>query len=111
MRDANRHVAEIVILLCEAVEPGLATSSLDHICRREIRRRRLQSPYLRYFKYPASVCTSIDLLFVSETAKPIPTASGWGLIIMMLLLLTAGRKRLAKNSAMPSRPVFQRLAS
>ena len=60
MRAANRHTAEILELMCEAVAPGVSTWDLDQIARAELKKRGLKSPFLGYHGYPAVVCTSIN---------------------------------------------------
>ena len=60
MGEANRHTAEILDLMCRAVEPGISTFDLDAIARQEIKRRRVKSPFLGYRGYPAVVCTSVN---------------------------------------------------
>ena len=60
MREANRHVAEILQILCDAVEPGVSTWDLDQIARKEIGARGVGSPFLGYHGYPAVTCTSVN---------------------------------------------------
>jgi len=64
MRVANRHVAEILQLLCDAARPGVSTWALDEIARKEIARRPIQSAFLGYGGYPAVLCTSINEVIV-----------------------------------------------
>lgn len=60
MREANQHVAEILELMCQAVEPGISTWDLDQIARKEIKKRGVTSAFLGYHGYPAVVCTSVN---------------------------------------------------
>jgi methionyl aminopeptidase len=60
MQEANRHVAEILALMCEAAVPGVTTWELDVIARRELARRKVKSPFLGYRGYPATVCVSVN---------------------------------------------------
>ncbi|MCY0879421.1 MAG: type I methionyl aminopeptidase [Firmicutes bacterium] len=60
MRKAGRVVAEVLLLLKEAVKPGLLTRELDVIADREIRRRGGVPVFKGYNGYPASVCVSIN---------------------------------------------------
>ena len=60
MRTANLHTAEIIQILCAAAAPGVSTWDLDQIARRELKARKLTSPFLGYHGYPATVCTSVN---------------------------------------------------
>lgn len=60
MREANRHLAEILDMMCAAVAPGVTTWELDELARRELKRRPVQSPFLGYNGFPAVVCTSVN---------------------------------------------------
>lgn len=60
MRTANQHVAEILELMCAAAQPGATTWDLDQIAREQLDKRGLKSPFLGYYGYPATVCTSIN---------------------------------------------------
>jgi len=60
MREANRHVAEILELMCAAAVPGASTWDLDQIARRELKARKVESPFLGYHGYPATVCASVN---------------------------------------------------
>lgn len=60
MREANRHVAEILQILIEATVPGISTWDLDQIAREQLKKRGVESPFLGYHGYPAVVCTSVN---------------------------------------------------
>jgi methionyl aminopeptidase len=65
MREAGRHAAEILLRLCELVEPGITTDELDQEARHQIQERGLQSSFLGYSPgaappYPAVICASIN---------------------------------------------------
>lgn len=65
MREAGRHVGEILLLLRELAKPGVTTQEIDAVARREIRERGLASSFLDYAPgsappFPAVVCTSIN---------------------------------------------------
>jgi methionyl aminopeptidase len=66
MREAGRHVAEVLQILVDAVRPGLCAAELDLIVRREYKRRKLGAPFLGYqphwsvVPYPSMVCVSIN---------------------------------------------------
>lgn len=65
MREAGRHVAEILLGLRERVQPGVTTSELDAWAEREIGRRGVQSSFKGYDpqglpRYPAVLCVSVN---------------------------------------------------
>ena len=65
MRQAGRHVGEILLLLRDLVQPGRTTKAFDRAAHDEIRRRNLKSSFLGYGPggappYPAVVCTSVN---------------------------------------------------
>jgi methionyl aminopeptidase len=65
MREAGRHVAEILLALREAVRPGVTTAELDALAAREISRRGVRSSFKGYDpqglpKYPAVLCVSVN---------------------------------------------------
>ena len=65
MREAGRHVGEILLTLREHAKPGVTTGELNRIASREIERRSLNSSFLGYAPggappYPAVVCTSLN---------------------------------------------------
>lgn len=65
MREAGRHTAEILLMLCERAKPGMTTGELDDLARKELDRRGLRSPFLNYSPgglppYPAVLCVSIN---------------------------------------------------
>lgn len=60
MAEASAQTAEILDLMCRAVEPGISTWDLDHLARGEIKRRGVKSPFLGYNGFPAVVCTSVN---------------------------------------------------
>ncbi len=66
MRQAGRHVAEVLHILREAVYPGQVVNELDRIVYREFKQRGVGSPFINYQPrrdmppYPARVCVSIN---------------------------------------------------
>lgn len=60
MREAGRHVAEVMQLLVDAVKPGVVVTELDKIVRKEYARRGVTPTFLGYNGYPATVCVSIN---------------------------------------------------
>lgn len=65
MREAGRHVAEILLELRALVEPGMVTAELDRHARRSIADRGLVSSFLNYDPaglppYPSVVCVSVN---------------------------------------------------
>ena len=65
MREAGRHVAEVLLELRERVEPGITTGELDRIAEKEIAARGVESSFKGYDpyglpKYPAVLCVSVN---------------------------------------------------
>jgi methionyl aminopeptidase len=60
MREAGRHVAEVLDLLAEACRPGAVEIDLDALVRREFKKRGVEPTFLGYLGYPATVCISIN---------------------------------------------------
>jgi methionyl aminopeptidase len=65
MREAGRHVAEILLELREAARPGVTTGELDEQARRALKRRGVESSFLGYAPYglpayPAVLCVSVN---------------------------------------------------
>jgi len=65
MREAGRHVGEILVLMAAQVKPGVTTGELDKLAREEIRKRKLTSSFLNYAPggqppFPAVLCASVN---------------------------------------------------
>lgn len=60
MREAGRHVAEVLQILTDALRPGIIELELDEIVRREYKKRNIIPTFLGYYDYPATVCVSIN---------------------------------------------------
>ena len=60
MRQAGKIVAQVLVQLVEAVQPGLKTKELDVIAEREIRLLGATPSFKGYHGYPASLCVSIN---------------------------------------------------
>jgi methionyl aminopeptidase len=65
MREANRHVAEILLELREMVKPGVTTRELDRHAEKSIAERGVESSFKGYDphglpKYPAVLCVSVN---------------------------------------------------
>ncbi len=65
MREAGRHVGEILLAMREFARPGVSTAEIDRAARLEISKRKLESSFLGYGPggappYPAVICTSIN---------------------------------------------------
>jgi len=65
MREAGRHVAEILLEVKKRVKPGITTAELNRIAEEEIKRRGVQSSFKGYGphgmpKYPAVICISVN---------------------------------------------------
>ncbi len=65
MREASRHVAEILLELRQCARPGVTSAELDGIAEREIEKRGLISSFKGYGPgglppYPAVLCVSVN---------------------------------------------------
>ena len=65
MREAGRHVGEILMELREAARPGVTTSELGNLATLAIEKRGLSSSFIGYGPgglppYPASLCVSVN---------------------------------------------------
>ena len=61
MRDASRHVGEILMELRDVAKPGITTGELDRICHNYIvdTQQAVPAP-LNYRGFPKSICTSVN---------------------------------------------------
>ena len=60
MREAGRHVAQVLQLLVAHVRPGVVEKELDELVRKEFARRGVVPTFLGYQGYPATVCISVN---------------------------------------------------
>jgi methionyl aminopeptidase len=65
MREAGRHVAEILLQLRERAKAGVTTGELNELAAREIAKRGIESSFLGYDPgglppYPAVLCVSVN---------------------------------------------------
>jgi methionyl aminopeptidase len=65
MREAGRHVAEILLELRSAVSPGMTTAELDRLAEKQIQERGVRSSFKGYDphglpRYPAVLCVSVN---------------------------------------------------
>ena len=65
MREAARHVGEILLEVREKARPGVTTGELGEVAARAIRERGVESSFLGYGphglpKYPAVICISVN---------------------------------------------------
>jgi methionyl aminopeptidase len=65
MREAGRHVGEILLALREKAKPGVTTGELNDVAAGEIDRRGIESSFLGYGPgglppYPAVLCVSVN---------------------------------------------------
>ena len=65
MREAGRHVAEILLELRAALRPGMTTRELDRIAEKQIQERGVVSSFKGYDphglpRYPAVLCVSVN---------------------------------------------------
>ncbi len=81
MREAARHVAEILLGLRERVRPGVTTGELDEWAEKEIAARGVQSSFKGYDphglpRYPAVLCVSVNDEIVHGIPGPRELADG-----------------------------------
>ncbi len=81
MREAGRHVGEILVQLAALAKPGVTTADLDRAARAEIRARRLESSFLGYAPgqappFPAVLCASLNEEIVHGIPGPRRLAEG-----------------------------------
>jgi len=60
MAQASRVVAEVLVVLRQAVRPGVTTDELDKLAESEIRARRAQPAFKGYRGYPKTLCASVN---------------------------------------------------
>jgi methionyl aminopeptidase len=60
MRQAGKIVATVLVILCEAVKPGIKTKALDVIAEKEIMRLGGKPSFKGYRGYPANLCVSVN---------------------------------------------------
>jgi len=60
MREAGRHVAQVLQMLVQRVRPGVVEKELDALVREEFARRGVIPTFLGYQGYPATVCISVN---------------------------------------------------
>ena len=75
LREAGRHVGEILLELRAAAKPGATTGEIDELARKLIRKRGVESSFLGYGPYglpayPAVVCTSVNAEIVHGIPGP-----------------------------------------
>ena len=81
MREAARHVAEILLELRERIRPGVTTGELDEYAAKQISARGVQSSFRGYDphglpKYPAVLCVSVNDEIVHGIPGPRELADG-----------------------------------
>lgn len=60
MAQASRVVAEVLVVLRQAVRSGVTTDELDKLAESEIRARRAQPAFKGYRGYPKTLCASVN---------------------------------------------------
>lgn len=65
MREAGRHVGEILVRLADLAKPGITTADLDRAAQAEIKARKLKSSFLGYAPgenppFPGVICASVN---------------------------------------------------
>src|SRR5210317_905133 len=60
MEDANRVVAEVLVMLQTTVEPGISTFELDRLAEELCLKRKAVPAFKGYRGFPGSLCVSIN---------------------------------------------------
>ena len=60
MAKASRVVAEALLVLKDAVKPGVTTDELDKLAESEIRARGAMPAFKGYRNYPKTLCASVN---------------------------------------------------
>lgn len=60
LREAGRKAADVLRIVCEAVQPGVSTKELDDLARDTMAALGVRSAFLGYMGYPAQTCISIN---------------------------------------------------
>lgn len=76
MREAGKIVAETLLLLQEAVRPGISTAELDRLAEQNIRRHGATPSFKGYRSFPATICASINDEVVHGIPGPRVLAEG-----------------------------------
>jgi methionyl aminopeptidase len=81
MREASRHVAEVLLELRDLARPGVTTAELDQHARKAIRKRGVESSFLGYGPhglppYPGVLCVSVNEEVVHGIPGPRELAEG-----------------------------------
>lgn len=81
MREAARHVGEILLEVREHIAPGVTTAELDEVAQKSIEARGVRSSFKGYDphglpKYPAVLCVSVNEEIVHGIPGPRELADG-----------------------------------
>jgi len=81
MREASRHVGEILLEVREHIRPGVTTGELDEVAAKSIEKRGVRSSFKGYDphglpKYPAVLCVSVNEEIVHGIPGPRELADG-----------------------------------
>ena len=60
MREANRHVANVLDIIEDMVRPGLATMELEDAARTYCAQHKIKPAFLGYCGYPFALCVSVN---------------------------------------------------
>ncbi len=60
LREANRHVGNVLDLIEDMVRPGIATMDLEHVAKAYCAQHNLKPAFLGYCGYPYILCVSVN---------------------------------------------------
>ncbi len=64
MREANRHVANVLDLIEDMVKPGVSTMEFEDVARAYCDKHNLKPAFLGYHGYPYALCVSVNEVVV-----------------------------------------------
>lgn len=60
MKTSGQYLAEILLILQDAIKPGITTRDLDILAKQELDKRNVEAAFLHYNGFPAHICISVN---------------------------------------------------
>lgn len=76
MRASNAIVAEVLVAMLEACEPGVTPLDLDRMAEEMLKARKAKPAFKGYHGYPNSICASVNEVVVHGIPSKKPLVSG-----------------------------------